>query len=306
MRQLLASMSLILVLILPLACSQSLPTTAPTSLQVPSPTPPSAITPIPATPQTGPTGAHAEDVGLEATIAAQIAAKATDTPQPATAAPTSTPLPTRRPPRTATPKPSPTPTPIPTHTPQPTSTSTPAPEPTPAPTPSWGNSGYWYRDGELENSLRSWYRTNTPGVDPDVRIVTLDSDPNTTLNDLYLTLGCISGNPLAYLFHYSDVYPEGMDRYTIGLWDSEAGVFTDDGADYPTAFTDFGDGIYIQNRAVVRSIIALLEQTANGLPSGQTLVAGVWDSSGNGTQELWSAFDPAGLDDALDYLDCYR
>ena len=240
---------------------------------------------------------------LQATVTAMVQDIPTQTPYPTyTALPTYTPAPTATLYPTYTP--APTAEPYPTYTPAPTAT----PEPTPSPTtpgqPTWQDSGNWYRDTDSEISLDAVFRDIAPGIEYDVRMATLDADPKSTWTDLSLTLGCLNDTPVGYLYPYTFVVPAGVDTYTVGIWDHTAGTFVDDLRDYPAILTDDGSGLYISNRAVLRGIVTLLEQATSGLPEGQRLVAGMWESSVDGGG-LWADFKPAGSRDALRYLDCH-
>ena len=119
-----------------------------------------------------------------------------------------------------------------------------------------------------------------------------------------LSLGCLNDIPVGYLYPYTFVVPAGVDTYAIHIWDYTAETFVDDLTDHPAILTDDGAGLYITNRAILRGIVTLLEQAASGLPEGQQLVTGMWDSAAS-DDGLWSGFEPAGLRDALRYLDCH-
>ena len=59
------------------------------------------------------------------------------------------------------------------------------------------------------------------------------------------------------------------------------------------------------NRASLREIVELLEQADAGIEQGQSLTGGIYNPVNDDVPSLWSDFDPTGLEDALDYLDCY-
>ena len=228
---------------------------------------------------------------------------------PATPYPTYTPAATAEPYPTHTPYPTATPyptyTPAPTATPEPTLTPTPHPTVTPVPTaPTWQGSGHWYRDTELEITLDTVYRGIAPGIEYDVRMATLDAGPDSIWADLSITLGCVNDTPIGYIFPYTFVVPAWVDTYTVGIWDHTAEAFVDRPNDYPAALTDDGSGVFITNRTVLRPIVTLLEQAASGLPEGQHLVAGMFDSSVD-DGGLWTDFEPAGWRDASRYLGCH-
>ena len=148
------------------------------------------------------------------------------------------------------------------------------------------------------------YRDIAPGVEYDVRMATLDAGPESTWADLLLTLGCANDTPIGYLIPYTFVVPVGVDTYTVGIWDHTAGVPVDHLGEYSVTLTDDGSGALITNRTVLRRIVTLLEQAASGLPEGQRLVAGMWESGADGG-DLWTDFEPAGWRDASGYLGCH-
>ena len=226
---------------------------------------------------------------LQATVTAMIKDIPTQTPYP-----TYTPAPTA--------EPYPTYTLAPTATPYPTYTLAPTAMPTPS-APTWRGSGYWYRDTEFETSLDAVYQGIAPGTEYDVRLATLDASPKSAFGDLSLTLGCVNDTPIGYLFPYTLVVPAGVDTYTVGIWDQTAEMFVDRLGDHPVALNDDGSAVFITNRAVLLGIGALLEQTASGLPEGQRLTAGMWESSTD--DGLWTDFESAGSRNALRYLGCY-
>ena len=251
-------------------------------------------------------------LNIAATVTAMVENVPTQTPYPTLPAlPTYTPAPTATLYPTYTP--APTAEPYPTYTPAPTAepypTYTPAPTATPelgptAPVPTWQGSGHWYRDTEFEMSLDAAYRDITPGIEYDVRMAILDADPESIQADLSLTLGCANDTSIGYIIPYTFVVPAEVDTYTVGIWDYTAGTWVDDLVDYPVILTDDGVGVFITNRAVLRRIVTLLEQAASGLPEGQRLVAGMWESSAD-NDGLWSDFEPAGWRDASRYLGCH-
>ena len=243
------------------------------------------------------------------------ASEPTATPEPTptpTLQPTATleptPTPTLQP--TATPKPTPTPEPTATPEPTPTPTATPQPTPTPTPeptpTPVWTSSGNWYRDVEFESLTYNALLENFPGVEWDVKFASLDADPAVGLGEvsLILTLGCLSDSPIFLLSGYSAEDLTEADTYTVGIWDYQKQEFSAGGAYRQPTLNEFGISLVVENRLIVREIAGLLNQAAAGLPEGQVLVAGIWNSQGS--LSLWSDYTADGLEDALHYLDCYR
>ena len=256
---------------------------------------------------------------LPATITAQVreqlAAIPTATLQPTyTPYPTFTPYPTLTPAPTGTPYPTYTPAPtlepLPTHTPYPTSrplpTYTPYPTPTRASTkePSWQGTGHWYRDSDFERGLQEILQDLSGGTEYDVKMATLDADPSTAGNDLYLTLGCLESVPVGYIFPYSSEIPANVDQYRVGIWDGEQAIWVDQGIKSSVLLTDDGSGVYITNRASLREIVRLLKRSSSGLPVEQYLSTIIYNSSTDDV-DCWSGFDAAGVADVLRYLDCY-
>ena len=143
-----------------------------------------------------------------------------------------------------------------------------------------------------------------PGTEYDVRMATLDADPSTTGNDLYLTLGCLDSIPVGYISPYSSDIPANVDQYRVGIWDGETGIWVDQGINSSLTLTDDGGGVYIANRASLREIVRLLQRSSSGLPGEQYLSTIMYGSS---TDEIdyWSGFDAAGVADVLRYLGCH-
>ena len=241
---------------------------------------------------------------LQATITSQVqeqlAAIPTATPQPTyTPQPTFTPYPTLTAAPTGTPYP--TSRPLPTHTRYPT-----PPAPTRAPTsePIWQGTGHWYRDPEFEQLAHELYQSL--GVEYDVRMASLDADPNREGADLYLTLGCLNSQPIGYLWPYSLHVPANLDEYMVGIWDRSKGDWVGPVVETSLTLADGETGIYITNRVTLREIVRLLKMSSAGLPTTQDLNAIVYDSSTEVDEfYFWSEFDAAGVADALHYLGCH-
>ena len=235
----------------------------------------------------------------------------TQTPAPtATAYPTYTPYPTPTPEPTATAYPTytpyPTPTPEPTATAYPTDTPYPTPTPEPTPEPAWQESSDWYRDMNWEQGFDKLMQERSPGSAVSWKIASLDSDPTRMDSALYLTLACYDSMLVGYISTYDSQIPANADRYMVGIWDEMKGEWTDEGIDLPVVRTDDGFSVYITNRPALREIVRLLRISSSGLPSEQYMSAGVYDSGpGKSDVELWSAFDAAGVEDALSYLGCH-
>ena len=199
--------------------------------------------------------------------------------------------------KTAVPTIHPTQTPVPTE-----------PPPTPTPTtPHFSFTGGWYQDPIAEEFV-SQYMSSTLAIDaPDVRMVTLDPKLGAFDQDMVLTLACIETLAGVYLSPNTADSIQSIDTAYFGIWDSVTRQYSETTElviPNPT-FTDDLSEIYIFNQSQARQIINILRTAARGLPYGQTLVAGLWDSTDDNTSDLWSHFDPAGLDQVLDYLHCF-
>ncbi len=143
----------------------------------------------------------------------------------------------------------------------------------------------------------------TDGEDYDIRFAVLDADPQQT-NDLFLGLACLGTTQFAYLVPYGTM-PANTDSYTHGIWDDTSQMFVDGGLGQIATLTDDGEAVYIQNRAVLASMLGMLQRGATGsLPRGQMFYAGTWATSSDDAG-LGAEFDPDGLEDALAYLSCF-
>ena len=144
------------------------------------------------------------------------------------------------------------------------------------------------------------------GTDYDVRVATLDADPTpTTSGEIYLSLGCLNDIPFSWLTPYTLVVPADIDTFAVGIWDRESGKIVDNiPFNQPAIRTDDESSLYISNRVVLSGMTRLLREAASGLPQGQVLTAGMWKIGVNGSG-LWADFDADGLQDALDYLECF-
>ena len=173
------------------------------------------------------------------------------------------------------------------------------------PTPTgWRATGHWYRNTDWERVLLDYQKDVDPKTEHDVKIATLDADPELAQGDIALSLVCIDNLPVAYLSPYSLVVPEGVDTYGVAIWDRTKQEWVDGIADQVAEQTDDGSQLFITNRAVLRSIINTLWRAAAGLPEGQAFAAGMWPS-GQVDTRLTASFDPKGLEDALEHVGCH-
>ena len=145
-----------------------------------------------------------------------------------------------------------------------------------------------------------------PTVNFEIRGATLYPTPESTDKELGLSLACFGPDQVAYLSPLSGVVPEYVDQYLFGIWDNNNEEFLESpwySSSSPT-LTSTGTDIYISSDAELRQILEMLTYAADGLEPGQTLAAGM-GKSGNEFRGLWSDFDAAGIDDALQYLGCF-
>ncbi len=279
-----------------LACTGSEP--APSPIQTSEPT--AVPTPdIAATIEAGIAATREAEQSIEATVTARVGATKE-------AEPTSTPEPTFTP----EPEPEPTPTYAPSATPLPSptpeQTATPRPVSTPE-TKNWRSTGHWYRDFEWERALNEALKETAPYAVDTVAVATLNADPDGVDRDLLFSLACIGESQLGYLSPYSLEIPHYVDAYAIAVWDDTSEDFLEHHGNFYSdpLVTDDGSSIYISNSAELNRIVNTLTYTAAGLEPDQVLVVGMWSSEDDNVPEYWSAFDPSGIDDALQYLDCF-
>ena len=240
---------------------------------------------------------------ITAQVQEQLATIPTATSQPTyTLSPTFTPYPTFTLVPTATPYP--THTPYPTLKPLATATPRPTARPTRAPTiaPTWQGTDLWYRDVDAETTVTG--ALNTMGLDYDVKMASLDADPNLEGADLYITLGCLGPLPVGYLVLYDRNISLSIDEYKVGIADDVKRDWVDHGVTTAANLTDDNQGVYISNRASLREIVRLLKLSASGLPEGQQVTALVYESGADGV-DYWAEFNAAGVADALRYLSCH-
>ena len=169
----------------------------------------------------------------------------------------------------------------------------------------WEGTGDWYRDDLYEAALDTLYKEQ--GLDVQVGIVTLDASVRVWAGDLSLTLGCLGSTKVAYLSPYSFLMPVGMDRYTVGVWNDQSQTWVEDQTETyrnPT-ITDDGSSIYIINNSQIRQIVSVLHHAGANQNPDLVKGAGIWDST-KYEGELWSDYDPTGLEDALNYLPCFN
>ena len=273
------------------------------TLAAPTTTPVPQLTPQPA-PASAPTAASTP------TMAPTETPTPTAAPAP-TSAPTAAPTPTMAPTETPTPTAAPAPTSAPTDTPAPTAapTRTPVPTSTAIPTTVEGRlTGYWYRNADWEYSLTEVLKETDSDTVYEVRVVTLDANPDRTEQDFAFSLGCIGPAQVAYLSPYSGETLDHVESFAFGIWDEAAGDYLEDRVHFYSSagLADNGSSIYITSNAQLRQIIDTLTHAAEAADPAQYIISGMWGQERDDDSVLWSEFDPAGIGDALQYLGCFR
>lgn len=257
------------------------------------------------------------EAGIEATREAEItpaAVVATKVIQP-TATKRPSPSPTSQAERETPEATAPPPTLPPiaaTPTPAPTVVAAPAgpvalPTPTAIPAaPEWEETGYWYRDHYWEEVLTEWNREEDPDATHRIRAATLGANPGGMDTDLYLTLACVGTTQAAFLTSYAHEIPEFFDTYLFGIWDESGERYLENHEHfyYGLTVSRDGSGLSITYPAELNEIINTFAYAAVGLEPGQSLIAGMWETD-NFDTDLWTDFDPAGIDDALQFLGCF-
>ena len=144
------------------------------------------------------------------------------------------------------------------------------------------------------------------GYDQDARFAALDSVPTAWASEILLTLGCIAGGKVAYLYTYDYLVPPEVDTYVIGIWDTSAEAWKEGDVHfyYEPKLTDDGSGIYVINRAQVKQIFSVIQKAARQQNQRQALNAGMF-AENDDSIAFWGEFDVTGLQDAVEYLPCF-
>ena len=124
--------------------------------------------------------------------------------------------------------------------------------------------------------------------------------------DLSLSLGCIIGTPVAYLTPYSLEVPLSTNIYLVGIWSTRGEEFVEGDLifyEHPE-ITDDGSALVIFHRVQLNEIIRLLEQTNQNRNPDLELNILMYDSDNNNVESFGGAYDPSGLQDALQHLPC--
>lgn len=144
------------------------------------------------------------------------------------------------------------------------------------------------------------------GTDGQYKIATLDPDPD-LLNEVTVSLGCIQRLPVAYLTPSVTQVPPWVDTYVLGMWDDREKDWLDEHYHryYDPTITLDGAAIYIHNRIQVSQLLELLEYASRNQSSRYAFNTGMYDLDNDNQTGLWGEYDVSGLENALEYLDCY-
>ena len=145
------------------------------------------------------------------------------------------------------------------------------------------------------------------GLDFVAKVATLDAIATAWSADLSFSIGCAGPFLVAYWTPYSWEVPSSVDTYAIGMWNDRTDEWVDDDLGWykNPIFTDDGSAIYVVNQTQLREIIRILERANQNQNPDLVLNAGMFDSVNDDVEGLWGEFDPAGLEDVLDYLECF-
>lgn len=139
------------------------------------------------------------------------------------------------------------------------------------------------------------------------KFATLDADPGTGFADLAITLACINGSKVLMLTPYSGYLPPTVDAYLVGIWDYGVEAWLDGAIEYYNnpILNDEGSGIVISNNIQVRRIMEMFHQADRIQNPNQVLTTGVYNSQDDTEVPFLAEWDTTGLDDAIQYLDCF-
>ena len=135
-------------------------------------------------------------------------------------------------------------------------------------------------------------------------MASLDSPVISPDRDAFINFGCIDGLGVAYILSYTDKLPAGKTEYAFGLF-SVGGAGPEDVISHTTDVGNVGDiagdyRITISEPARINSILEML-RIAGG--TADKLVG--LDVQRKG-RTLYATFEPAGIEDALEYLGCFE
>lgn len=99
-----------------------------------------------------------------------------------------------------------------------------------------------------------------------------------------------------------------MDIYRLGMWNNKDRDWEGDRVytyENPIITLDKG-AIYIYNTVQVRQLVGLLRYALQNRDADVVLLAGMYSLADNDRPGLWGEYNVTGLNDALDYLGCFR
>ena len=102
--------------------------------------------------------------------------------------------------------------------------------------------------------------------------------------------------------------PDWVDLYTLGVWDASTREWLA-GQHYRYenhSITDDGSSIYFYNVAQIRQVVKPLHSARQNQTSSVGLFAGMVLQSDESNFSLWGRYDVTGLEDAMEYLTCFR
>ena len=145
------------------------------------------------------------------------------------------------------------------------------------------------------------------GFSDKAKVAALDAITPGAKRDVRLVLGCIGTFRVMYVVPYSFKVPPSMDTLTVGIWDYGTDAWVDDEVWHygNVVTTGDGSGVFITSNAQVRQILSTLQKADQNREEDLVFSVGLYDSAESTTRGLWGEFDPAGLEDALDYLPCF-
>ena len=170
-----------------------------------------------------------------------------------------------------------------------------------AATAAWERSGDWSKNEYAEQGFAEYLRRQGIRAES-IRMASLDSPVISPDRDVFINLGCIDGRSVVYILSYTDQLPAGETEYAFGLF-SVGGAGPEDVFNH-TGPANVGETagdyrIAISEPAHINSILAML-RVAAGTPEK---LVGLDVQRSN--EVLRATFDPAGIEDALQYLGCF-
>ena len=166
----------------------------------------------------------------------------------------------------------------------------------------WERSGDWHKNDYEEQGFAEYLRREGVRAES-IRMASLDSPTISPRRNLYLTLGCIDDADVIYNLSYTDRLSTGNAEYAFGL--NTVGESAPDHTFTQTAQGHLGKTagdfrISITDDDHIDQVLELLHAAADTPEQFVSLDAR------RGSRILTANFNPAGIDDALDYLVCFH